>query len=91
VHSLSKLGSMLGVPLKTDKFTKEKTMLKYARLLIDMPLDGCFPDYIDFSNEKNVLIRQRVHYEWKPLKCSQCRMFGHIADQCRRKEPQRRE
>ena len=91
MHSLSKLGSMLGIPLKTDKFTKDRTMLKYARLLIEMPLDGSFPDYIDFSNKKNVLIRQKVHYEWKPLKCTQCMMFGHIAEQCKKKEIQKRE
>jgi len=82
---------MLGVPLKTDKFTKDKIMLKCASLLIEMPLVGSFLDYSEFSNEKNVLIRQNVHYEWIPIKCSHCRMFGHIVDHCKKKEPQRRE
>ena len=91
LHSLSKLGSMLDIPLKTDKFTKEKSMLKYARLLVEMRLDGSFPNYIEFSNEKNVLIRQNVLYEWIPLKCSHCKMFAHTTDHCRKKEPQRRE
>ncbi|KAJ8419834.1 hypothetical protein Cgig2_030511 [Carnegiea gigantea] len=77
LQSLSKLGSMLGIPLKTDKFTKEKSMLKYARLLVEMPLDGSFPDYIEFANENNVLIRQ-------PLKCCHCKMFGHTVEHCRR-------
>ena len=35
-------------------------MLKYARLLVEMPLEGKFPYYIEFANEKGVLIRQKV-------------------------------
>ena len=46
--SLNKLGSSLGIPLETDKYTKERTMLKYVRLLIDIPLDGPFAERIDF-------------------------------------------
>ena len=61
---------MLGIPLKTDKYTKEKVMLRYASLLVEMPLEGSFPDFIEFANEKNVVLRQKVIYEWLPLKCS---------------------
>ena len=87
-QSLSKLGSILGIPLKTDKYTKEKMMLRYARLLVEMPIDGNFPDYIEFANEKDVLIRQKVIYEWLPHKCAHCRMFGHTQESCRKKEGQ---
>ncbi|KAJ8420548.1 hypothetical protein Cgig2_032656 [Carnegiea gigantea] len=82
LQSLSKLGSMLGIALQIDKFTK---------LLVEMPLEGSFLDYIEFANERNALIRQNAKYECIPLKCSHCKMFGHIVDHCRRKEPQRRE
>ena len=67
---LSKLGSMLGIPLKTYKYTKERTMLKYARLLVEMHIAGPFLEYIEFANEKDILIRQRVIYECLPLKCT---------------------
>ncbi|KAJ8435288.1 hypothetical protein Cgig2_030043 [Carnegiea gigantea] len=50
LDSLSKLGSMLGKPIKTEKTTKDKSTLSYARLLIEMPISGPFPDYIDFVN-----------------------------------------
>ena len=56
--SLSKFGSVLGIPLKTDKYTRDRTMIKYARLLIDISLDGPFPEYIEFFSEDEVLIRQ---------------------------------
>ncbi|KAJ8419307.1 hypothetical protein Cgig2_009218 [Carnegiea gigantea] len=74
IQSLSKIGSMLGIPLKTDKYSKEKSMLKYVRLLVEMPLEGHFPDYVEFVNGKSVLIRQKVTYEWHPLKCSHCKI-----------------
>jgi len=63
MQSLSKLGSVIGIPLKINRYTKDKSMLKYARLLVEMPLEGHFPDYIDFANEKNVIIRQKIVYE----------------------------
>ncbi|KAJ8425385.1 hypothetical protein Cgig2_018474 [Carnegiea gigantea] len=84
--SLSKLGSSLSIPLKTDKYTRDKSMLKYARLLIDIPLKGSFPDYIDFANDKGVLIRQSVFHEWQPIKCLHCLMFGHQEEQYRKKQ-----
>ncbi|KAJ8421327.1 hypothetical protein Cgig2_012819 [Carnegiea gigantea] len=54
--SLSKLGSLLGIPIKIDKFTRDKTILKYARLLIEMKLQDNFPEYIDFVNEHDMVI-----------------------------------
>ena len=83
--SLSKIGSILGMPLKTDKYTKERQMIRYARLLIEMPIEGPFPDYIDFFNEAGILIRQPVSYEWIPTKCNHCAMLGHTEDVCKKK------
>ena len=40
--SLSKIGSVIGIPLKIDKQTMDKTFLSYTRLLIDIPLEGPF-------------------------------------------------
>ncbi|KAJ8444134.1 hypothetical protein Cgig2_029909 [Carnegiea gigantea] len=73
-ESLSKLGSMLGVPIKTDKYTRDKAFLRYARLLIEIQLQKNFPDFIDFVNKHNVAVRQKVEYDWKPTKCTYCKM-----------------
>jgi len=78
MQSLSNIESVLDIPLKTNKYTKEKSMLKNARLLVKISLKGHFPKYIEFANERNVIIRQKVMYEWIPIKCSHCRMFDHI-------------
>lgn len=82
---MSKLGSTLGILIKTDKYNMEKVMLKYARVLIEMSLDGPFPDTIEFINDNGVLIRQVVTYEWKPTKCNHCNMLGNEEDACKKK------
>ena len=58
-------------------------MLKYARLLVDIPLDGPFPGYIDFFDDDEVLIRQKVAYEWNQsnaliARCLNMRMSATI-------------
>ncbi|KAJ8446027.1 LOW QUALITY PROTEIN: hypothetical protein Cgig2_012371 [Carnegiea gigantea] len=82
---------MIGIPIKTDRYTMEKTFFKYARLLIDIPLSYNFPEYVEFANENDVLIRQQVTYEWQPNKCDHCHMYGHLEDNCRKKQTVRRE
>ena len=91
MESLSKIGSLFGIPIKTDRYTKERTLLHYARVLIDIPLANDFPKYVEFTNDKDVLIRQSMVYEWKPFKCCHCMMFGHQEDGCRRKHRIRQE
>ena len=91
LSSLSKIGSMIGTPIKTDHYTKSKSMIHYARLLIEVPIEGPFPDYVDFFNEKGQLIRQQVQFEWKPIKCTHCHMLGHTHDVCKKKKDARKE
>ncbi|KAJ8430000.1 hypothetical protein Cgig2_033925 [Carnegiea gigantea] len=75
--SFSKLGGIIGIPIKTDKYTKNKEYLHYARMLIEVPMEGPFPDTIDFINDYRVLVKQRINFEWKPIKCNQCQLIGH--------------
>ena len=64
IESLSRIGSLLGIPIITDKYTKEKTMLQYACLLIEVSLEGPYPNYVEFVNDFNVVVRQKVKFEW---------------------------
>ena len=88
---MGKLGSILGIPIKTDRYTLEKTRLHYARLLIDIKLDESFPDFIEFVNDQDVVVRLKVEYEWKPIKCQHCKMFGHTKMDCKKKANVRQE
>ncbi|KAJ8420990.1 hypothetical protein Cgig2_010629 [Carnegiea gigantea] len=63
----------------------------YAALVNPDEVDGPFPEFIDFVNDQDVVVRLRVEYEWKPLKCNHCKMFGHIEEECRKKVKTRRE
>ncbi|KAJ8434051.1 hypothetical protein Cgig2_004631 [Carnegiea gigantea] len=83
--SLSKLGSTLGIPIKTDKYTMDKTRLNYAKLLIDIPIKGEFPSFIDLINDQDVVVRVQLEYKWKPIKCQHCRMYGYNEEDCRKK------
>ena len=60
---MSKLRSVLGIPIKTDSTIKEKIALRYPHMLIEMPLEGPIPDYIDFISDWDVVVRQQVKYE----------------------------
>ncbi|KAJ8432624.1 hypothetical protein Cgig2_033497 [Carnegiea gigantea] len=91
LESLSKVSSTLGIPLKTDKYTQEKSKIRYARVLVDMQLDGHFPEFIEFFNEHDILISQQVHYEWVPVKCKFCGTYGHVEDVCKKKTITRKE
>ncbi|KAJ8419236.1 hypothetical protein Cgig2_013533 [Carnegiea gigantea] len=59
-------------------------------MLIDIPLKEEFPEYIEFANDKDVLIRQSVLYEWQPIKYKHCHMYSHLEDQCRKKQAPRK-
>lgn len=88
---LSKICSLLGIPLKTNRYTKDKSMINYARVLIEFPMEGPFSEFITFFNERDTLIRQQVKYEWIPIKCSHCGMFGYEEPVCNKKGVVRQE
>ncbi|KAJ8422223.1 hypothetical protein Cgig2_027508 [Carnegiea gigantea] len=54
--------------------------------------DGVHPSYATMVDpNEDVIIRQKVVYEWRPLKCTHCRMFGHTREECRKTISQRQE
>ncbi|KAJ8419256.1 hypothetical protein Cgig2_017471 [Carnegiea gigantea] len=38
-----------------------------------------------YTMDKRVSVRVPVSYEWKPVKCTHCHLFGHLENECRRK------
>ncbi|KAJ8420062.1 hypothetical protein Cgig2_009515 [Carnegiea gigantea] len=64
---------------------------KYARLLIEMQVDDDFLDFIEIINEHNVVMRRKVEYGWKPIRCSHCIMYRHCEEECRKKSQLRTE
>ncbi|KAJ8446861.1 hypothetical protein Cgig2_016171 [Carnegiea gigantea] len=72
-------------PSITDKPTMEKSKLGYARVLIGVKTGDELPDEDDLINEKERLMKQEVFYEWRPTKCTHCKIFRHSEKDCKKK------
>ncbi|GJY36542.1 zinc knuckle CX2CX4HX4C containing protein [Tanacetum coccineum] len=89
---ISLVVSQFGKPIMLDSFTSSMYIeswgrSSFARCLIEIKVDEAlkdsitinipFPEGTSFTKEK-----VRVEYEWKPPCCEQCKIFGHMNDQC---------
>ncbi|XP_062115077.1 uncharacterized protein LOC133829254 [Humulus lupulus] len=83
LKSLSALVSTIGKPMMVDKVTREKSMVKFARVLVDVEISDQVPQCIKFIIERGQLMEQAIEYEWLPTRCSCCKNLGHTATSCR--------
>lgn len=83
-RGLSKVASLLGKPIKADKHTKEKKLVNYARVLIEIDITKEIPEKVTFVDEFGDFIEQKVECEWKPIKYTKCKMFVLEEAQCRK-------
>lgn len=80
-EGISRITSVLGSPIKLEKFTEGIIKIAFARVLIEIDKSFKNPNKIPTLNEKDEIIWQEV-YEWKPSPCSNCSSFGHAENQC---------
>ncbi|XP_021774067.1 uncharacterized protein LOC110738017 [Chenopodium quinoa] len=80
--TLMKIAGLVGNPIKTDKATASKELLEYARVMVEVQVDGNFPEYVDFLDEEGRVVHQEVVFEWKPVKCSMYNGLGHDVSKC---------
>nr|GEU40991.1 copia protein [Tanacetum cinerariifolium] len=89
---LSSIATKLGTPLMLDSYTFDMCMqssgrLSYARVMIELRVDVELKDNIvmampKITREGHYICNVRVEYEWKPSRCSSCKVFGHIHEEC---------
>ncbi|VFQ96623.1 unnamed protein product [Cuscuta campestris] len=91
LNALSKIGSLIGKPLRADKSTVQKSKMSYARLQVKVRMKQEFPEVIYFADGKDRIISQRVKYEWCPIVCSHCEGLGHNEEKCRKKTAPRQQ
>ncbi|XP_062080149.1 uncharacterized protein LOC133784898 [Humulus lupulus] len=60
-----------------DKFTRERSRVQFARVLVEMDITDNPPRSIQFLNEYGQIVDQGVDYEWLPIKCKVCSGYGH--------------
>ncbi|CAH9076348.1 unnamed protein product [Cuscuta epithymum] len=81
--SVSKISSRLGMPIFTDGVTSEKTMLNYARVLVEVDVSKPPPLFVDIKLPNGRKRRQFVIYETFPDYCFHCKKYGHHAFTCK--------
>ncbi|XP_020263343.1 uncharacterized protein LOC109839325 [Asparagus officinalis] len=83
---ISKVASLIGKPISTDKLTATRQRLSYARVLIEvkLPLNDSLPDQLTIKGPDGSSYVQPVIYEYKPKWCTICCKIGHDNEQCRR-------
>ncbi|XP_062093858.1 uncharacterized protein LOC133799886 [Humulus lupulus] len=82
---LSAIMSTIGVPILVDKVTKDRSMMQFARVLVEIELLEDLPKSVQFLNEKGQLIEQFLEFEWLPTQCRGCKVYGHIERMCNKK------
>nr|GEU68980.1 hypothetical protein [Tanacetum cinerariifolium] len=89
---LSSIATKLGTPLMLDTYTSDMSMQSlgrssYARVMVELRADVELKDNIvvampKITREGHYTCNVRVEYEWKPPRCSSCKVFEHIHEEC---------
>ncbi|GKA29347.1 putative reverse transcriptase domain-containing protein [Tanacetum coccineum] len=90
--SLSAIATKMGTLLMLDSYTSDMCMQSwsrssYARVMVELRADVELKDNIVVAMTKitrkgHYTCNVRVKYEWKPPRCSSCKVFGHIHKEC---------
>ncbi|GJY47368.1 cytokinin dehydrogenase 3-like protein [Tanacetum coccineum] len=89
---LSAITTKLGTPLMLDSYTADMCMQSwgsssYARVMIEIRDDvelkyNIVVTMLRIKREGYYTCNIRVEYEWKPLMCACCKVFGHVHEEC---------
>ncbi|XP_062118601.1 uncharacterized protein LOC133832247 [Humulus lupulus] len=86
VKCLSALASTIDNPILVDKVTKDRSMVQFARVLVDGEITEDVPKSIQFLNQRGQLMEQMLESEWLPTQCKRCKVLGHAEAFCNRKQ-----
>lgn len=78
---ISKVASMIGVPLDIDSLTATKTHISFSQVCIKIILETNLPNPIPI-NLNGLKFDQVVVYDWKHMACSKCNAFSHEDRTC---------
>ncbi|XP_030507193.2 uncharacterized protein LOC115722193 [Cannabis sativa] len=81
--SLFKIVCQVGNPIMVDSVTKERERLNYPRVLIEVQMNQQLPNMLEFEDEFGSNCLVGIHYEWKPIICSNYSGLGHKIEDCR--------
>ncbi|XP_056688217.1 uncharacterized protein [Spinacia oleracea] len=85
--SLSRISSLLGVPLFADGCTTRQERVSFSRVLIEMDVTNPLPDHVWIEDANGKAFKQPVSYDWKPQFCKTCNVVGHDCDKIQKAQP----
>lgn len=68
-ETLSKLASIVGKPIYTDRIIADMERISFPRVLIETDISQPFSD--------SIKIHKTISDDWRPKYCSDCMRFGH--------------
>ncbi|XP_048502800.1 uncharacterized protein LOC125498608 [Beta vulgaris subsp. vulgaris] len=75
--SLSRIGSLLGVPIYADECTTKIFRVSFARILVEMDVTKEIPKVLTIEDPSGKVFSQQVIYDWLPAYCNKCQVIGH--------------
>lgn len=82
--ALTKIVGLVGNPVKANSATTMKQRLMYARVMVEVKMNHPLPNTVLFENEVECVVEKKEEYEWKPIFCMHCQIFGHEFQNCRK-------
>ncbi|OIT18954.1 PREDICTED: uncharacterized protein LOC109222056 [Nicotiana attenuata] len=79
--ALSKVASVVGLPMYTDKFTAELNKISYAGVLVKVDITKPLVKNFEIATPTGTR-QQEILYEWRPKFCVECLHFGHDSFEC---------
>lgn len=79
-NSLSKIGSLLGVPIYADDCTTKILRVSFARFLVEMDVSKVVPKEIQIEDPNGRKFTQKVVIDWLPAFCIKCQFIGNNCD-----------
>ena len=81
-QSLSKISSLLGKPIQSDRLTASMDRISYARVLVEINLMEDLPCSVRIGLPNGSLLEQPVIYEYLPVFCRTCHVIGYSTANC---------
>ena len=81
-RALSKIVSKVGKPITTDKMTRTKERLSFARVLVEVDVSSEVVSDVEIRLPTGDVYHQLVISEFTPKFCRSCKSFGHVESSC---------
>ena len=76
-ETLSRIVSVVGVPVLADEYTMTQKKVSYARVLVEVDITQEFVKEISVRDNTGKEFTQKAIPEWRPFFCRNCNKVGH--------------